>query len=112
VAILFNDLVNDEHDELVQHRHGDGRYNGGPRLVELETQEQGLCNQPSRAGCTEKVIKQRQTRVGEQLAVHGGKVGDEGEEDLEDLELYVNALEHAVIHHLDHGGDGGEGDST
>jgi len=44
--------------------------------------------------------------------VHGGKVGDEGEEDLEDLELYVDALEHAVIHHLDYGGDGGEGDSA
>ena len=104
-AILFDDLVDDEHDELAQRRHG------GPRLVELETQEQGLRDQPSRTGRTEKV-KQRQTHVGEQPAVHGGKVGDEGEEGLEDLELYVDALGHAVVHRSDDGGDGGEGDGT
>src|SRR6266853_1654422 len=64
-AILFDDLVDDEHDELAQRRRGSGRYDGGPRLVELETQEQGLRDQPSRTGRTEKV-KQRQTHVGEQ----------------------------------------------
>ena len=110
-AILFDDLVDDEHDELAQRRRGSGRYDGGPRLVELETQEQGLRDQRSRTGRTEKV-KQRQTHVGEQPAVHGGKVGDEGEEGLEDLELYVDALGHAVVHRLDDGGDGGEGDGA
>jgi hypothetical protein len=44
-AILFNDLVDDEHDELAQRRGGGGRYDGGPRLVELEMQEQGLRDQ-------------------------------------------------------------------
>jgi hypothetical protein len=111
-AILFDDLVDNEHDELAQHRRGGGQYDSGPRLVELETQEQGLCDQPSRTGRTEKVIKERQTHVGEQPAVHGGKVGDEGEEGLEDLKLYINALGHAVVHRSDDGGDGGEGDGT
>jgi hypothetical protein len=39
--------------------------------------------------------------------VNGGEVGDEGEESLEDLELYVDTLRHAVIHCL---GDRREGD--
>jgi hypothetical protein len=43
--------------------------------MELETQEQGLHNQLSRTRCTEKV-KQRQTHISEQPAMHGGKVGD------------------------------------
>ena len=36
----------------------------------------------------------------------------EGEEGLKDLELDVDALEHAVVHRLDDGWDGGEGDSS
>ena len=38
----------------------------------------------------------------------GGEVGDEGEEGLEDLELDVDALGHAVIHRLDDGWYGSE----
>jgi hypothetical protein len=33
--------------------------------------------------------------------VNGGEVGDEGEESLEDLELYVDTLRQAVVHRLD-----------
>ena len=40
--------------------------------------------------------------------MNGGEVGDEGEESLEDLELYVDALRHAVVHCLDDGRDGSE----
>jgi hypothetical protein len=49
--------------------------------------------------------------------VNGGEVGDEGEESLEDLELYVDTLRHAVVHCLDdsrdrRGGDDVQGDET
>jgi hypothetical protein len=51
--------------------------------------------------------------------VNGGEVGDEGEESLEDLELYlyVDTLRHAVVHRLDDSwdrreGDGVQGDET
>jgi hypothetical protein len=39
-----------------------------------------------------------------------GEICDEGEEGLGDLELYVDALRHAVVHRLDDGWDGGERD--
>jgi hypothetical protein len=42
----------------------------------------------------------------------GGEICDEGEECLENLELYVDALRHAVVHRLNDGGDGGEGDGA
>lgn len=42
----------------------------------------------------------------------GGEVGDEGEEGLEDLELDVDALRHAIVHRLDDGWDGGDGDGS
>ena len=38
-------------------------------------------------------------------AVDGGEVGDEGEESLEDLELFVNTLQNAGVHCLDDGRD-------
>ena len=41
-----------------------------------------------------------------------GKVGDEGEEGLEDLELDVDALGNAVVHCLDDGWDSGDGDGS
>ncbi len=44
--------------------------------------------------------------------MNGGEIGDKGEEGLEDFELYVNALRHAVVHCLDDGWDRGEGDGT
>lgn len=44
--------------------------------------------------------------------MNGGEVGDEGEKSLEDLELYVNALRHAVVHCLDDGWNRREGDGT
>jgi len=43
--------------------------------------------------------------------VNGGEVGDEGEESLEDLELYVDTLRHAVAHCLDDSRDRREGNS-
>ena len=43
-------------------------------------------------------------------AENGGEVGDEGEECVEDLELYVNTLRNAVIRCLDGGQDLREGD--
>lgn len=52
------------------------------------------------------------THVCEKSAVDGGEVGDEGEEGLEDLELDVDALGHAVVHRLDDGWDGGDGDGS
>jgi hypothetical protein len=42
--------------------------------------------------------------------VNGGEVGDEEEESLEDLELYVYASRHAVVHYLDDGRNRREGD--
>ena len=44
--------------------------------------------------------------------MNGGEVGDEGEKSLEDLELYVDTLRHAVVHCLDDGRDRGEGDGA
>jgi len=44
--------------------------------------------------------------------MYGGEVGDEGEECLEDLKLYVDALRHAVVHRLDDSRDRGEGDGA
>ena len=46
--------------------------------------------------------------------MNGGKVGDEGEESLNDLELYVCTLRlgHAVVHRLDDGRDRREGDGA
>jgi hypothetical protein len=44
--------------------------------------------------------------------VNGGEVGDEGKKSLEDLELYVDTLRHAVVHRLDDGRDRREGDGT
>jgi hypothetical protein len=44
--------------------------------------------------------------------VYGGEIGDEGEESLEDLELYVDALRHAVVHCLDDGRDRRERDGA
>ena len=40
--------------------------------------------------------------------MYGGEIGDKGEECLEDPELYVDALRHAVVHRLDDGRDCGE----
>jgi hypothetical protein len=54
-AMLFDNLVDNKHAELAQRRRGSGQYDGGPQLVELETQEQGLRDQPSRTRRTEKV---------------------------------------------------------
>jgi hypothetical protein len=47
--------------------------------------------------------------------VNGGEVGNEGEESLENFELYVYTLRHVVVHCLDDGrgrreGDGAQGD--
>lgn len=44
--------------------------------------------------------------------MYGGEIGDKGEESLEDLELYVDALGHAVVHCLDDGRDGRERDGA
>lgn len=44
--------------------------------------------------------------------MYGGEIGDEGEESLENLELYVDALGHAVVHRLDDGRDGRERDGA
>ena len=44
--------------------------------------------------------------------MNGGEVGDEGEESLEDLELYVDTLRHTVVHCLDDGRDSREGDGA
>ena len=44
--------------------------------------------------------------------MYGREIGDKREERLEYLELYVDALRHAVIHRLDDGWDCGEGDGT
>ena len=49
--------------------------------------------------------------------MNGGKVGDEREQSLEYLELYVDPLRHAVVHRLDDGryrreGDGAQGDEA
>ena len=33
--------------------------------------------------------------------MYSGEIGDEGKKSLEDLELYVDALRHAVVHRLD-----------
>jgi hypothetical protein len=41
-----------------------------------------------------------------------GEICDEGEEGLEELELDVDALGHAVVHRLDDGRDGGERDGS
>jgi hypothetical protein len=35
--------------------------------------------------------------------VKGGEVGDEGEENLENLELFVDTLRNAIVHRLDAG---------
>ena len=43
-------------------------------------------------------------------AANGGEVGDEGVESLEDLELFVDTLQNAVIHCLDDGQELREGD--
>jgi hypothetical protein len=37
--------------------------------------------------------------------VKGGEVGDEGEESLKDIELFVDTLRNAVVHCLDAGWD-------
>ena len=42
----------------------------------------------------------------------GGEINDEGQEDLENLELNVDALRYAVVHRLDDSCDGGEGDGA
>jgi hypothetical protein len=44
--------------------------------------------------------------------VNGGEVSDEGEESLEDLEVYVYTLRHAVVHCLDDSQDRREGDGA
>jgi hypothetical protein len=44
--------------------------------------------------------------------VNGREVGDEGEKSLEDLELYVDTLGHAVVHCLDDGRDRREGNGA
>jgi hypothetical protein len=44
--------------------------------------------------------------------VNGGEVGDEGEESLEDLDLYVYTLRHAVFRCLDDNRDRGERDGA
>ena len=44
--------------------------------------------------------------------MNSGEIGDEGEKSLEDLELYVDALGHAVVHCLDNSRDRGEGDGA
>jgi hypothetical protein len=45
--------------------------------------------------------------------VNGGEVSDEGEESLEDLELYVYTLRHAAVHSQDRReGDGAQGDEA
>jgi hypothetical protein len=50
--------------------------------------------------------------VCEYSAVNVGEVGDEGKESLEDLGLYVDTSQHAVVHCLDISRDRGEGDGT
>lgn len=109
-AILFDDLVDDEHwhDELAQRRGGGGRYDGGPRLVELETQEQGLRDQSVMDRADRKGNKNRDRRtLARSRPCTAGKLVM-----MEDLELYVDALGHAVVHRLDDGGYGGEGDGA
>ena len=44
--------------------------------------------------------------------MYGGEIGDEGEEGLKDLELYVDALRQAVVHRLYDGRDRRERDSA
>jgi hypothetical protein len=44
--------------------------------------------------------------------VDGGEVGGEGEESMEDLELFVDTLRNAVVHCLDDGRDRREEDGT
>lgn len=41
-----------------------------------------------------------------------GEIGDKREERLKNLELYVDALRHAVVHSLDNSWDSGEGNCT
>ena len=44
--------------------------------------------------------------------MNGREVGYEGEKSLEDFELYVDTLRHAVVHCLDDGRDRREGDGA
>jgi len=90
-AVFLYDLVDNEHNQLAQCRGCCGRHHGRSRFVQLEAQEQGVCEQP---------------------AVNGREIGDEREEGLEYLELYVDALRHAVVHCLDDGRDRREGDGA
>ncbi|KAI0262662.1 hypothetical protein BGY98DRAFT_1104105 [Russula aff. rugulosa BPL654] len=69
-GIFLYDLV-DEHDQLPQCCRRHGRHHSCPQFMQAETQK----------GSVE----------------YGGEVGDEGEESLEDLELYVDALRNAVV---------------
>jgi hypothetical protein len=44
--------------------------------------------------------------------VSGGEVGDEGEQSLEDFELYFYTLRYAVVHYLHESRDRREGDGA
>ena len=44
--------------------------------------------------------------------MNGGEVGDEGEESMEDIELFVVTLRNAVVHCLDDGRDRREEDGA
>ena len=74
------------------------------------------CNQKCRRRAIrrgkEEGVHNESTYVCELSTVNGGEVGDDEEESLEDLELYVDTLRNAVVHHLDDGQDSREEDGA
>ena len=57
--------------------------------------------QPRLSTGADAELSQTCTHIAEKLSVDGREVGNEGEERLEDAELYVDALIHAVTHGCD-----------
>ena len=69
----------------------------------MQTETQKEC-QSIRQG-REDGAQNESTYIFELSTVNGGEVGDEGEEGLEDLELFVDTLRSPVVHCLDDGRD-------